>query len=200
MKFWAIGAAAAAAIGAFVPGHGHAAVEYVKVCSSFGAGWEYIPGTDTCVKTATGDTARNTEDGVVYSKTPLAASVDDLNTANAALQGQVNTVSTTTDNLSQQVNALAVSNAVLNARIDQVFDAIDKANEGSAVMGALPMPYIEQGHNFALAGNFAQFESSGAFGLGGAMRVNSNLTFNGSVAVGAQQGTVGGRVGFNLSW
>jgi hypothetical protein len=28
---------------------GHAAVEYVKVCSLYGAGFFYIPGTDTCV-------------------------------------------------------------------------------------------------------------------------------------------------------
>src|SRR3954471_12858840 len=28
---------------------GHAAVEYVRVCSLYGAGFFYLPGTDTCV-------------------------------------------------------------------------------------------------------------------------------------------------------
>ncbi|OYZ87138.1 MAG: hypothetical protein B7Y01_05015, partial [Xanthobacter sp. 17-67-6] len=26
------------------------AVEYVKVCSAYGAGYYYVPGTDTCLK------------------------------------------------------------------------------------------------------------------------------------------------------
>jgi hypothetical protein len=240
-------AAAAAAMSTFVPAVGHAAVNYVKICDNFGAGYSYIPGTDTCVKVATGETAQDTENGPVYGKTPLAEGVDAANASaaaanasaaalqdqvtelgnsnaastaglqdqvtalgnsnaasNAALQQQVtalgNSTAATTANLQQQINAANAANQALNNRIDQVFDAIDKANEGSAVMGALPMPYIEAGHNFAIAGNFAQFESSGAFGLGGAVRLSSNLTFNGSVAVGAQQSTVGGRVGFNLSW
>lgn len=30
---------------------GHAAVEYVRICSIYGAGFFYIPGTDTCVNT-----------------------------------------------------------------------------------------------------------------------------------------------------
>ncbi len=30
---------------------GYAAVEYVKICSLYGAGFFYIPGTDTCVNT-----------------------------------------------------------------------------------------------------------------------------------------------------
>lgn len=135
-----------------------APVEYVRVCDAFGTGYQYIPGTETCVKVATGETRTDTKYGVVRDKTALAR------------------------------------------RVDQAFEAIDDANEGAAVMTALPVPYIEKGHNFALAGNFAQFESNGAFGLGGAFRVNEHLTFNGGVAVGAEQSNVGGRVGFNLSW
>ena len=33
-------------------------VEYVKVCSQYGAGWFYIPGTDTCINPKTGVTKR----------------------------------------------------------------------------------------------------------------------------------------------
>ena len=40
---------AALALTLFVSVPGHAAVEYVKVCSLYGAGFFYIPGTDTCV-------------------------------------------------------------------------------------------------------------------------------------------------------
>ena len=47
-----------AAAGLFAMSTGHAAdlplkakaVEYVKVCSLYGAGFYYVPGTDTCIK------------------------------------------------------------------------------------------------------------------------------------------------------
>jgi len=53
-------------------------VEYVKVCTLFGARFYYSPGTDTCINADTGETRRVTEDGVVVSKTALAKRVDDI--------------------------------------------------------------------------------------------------------------------------
>jgi len=40
---------ATAVLALAIPTPGHAAVEYEKVCSLYGAGFFYIPGTDTCV-------------------------------------------------------------------------------------------------------------------------------------------------------
>lgn len=40
---------ATAALVLAIPAPGHAAVEYEKICSIYGAGFFYIPGTDTCV-------------------------------------------------------------------------------------------------------------------------------------------------------
>lgn len=40
-----------------------AAVEYVRVCSLYGAGFEYIPGTDVCRHVGTGDSRVQTEGG-----------------------------------------------------------------------------------------------------------------------------------------
>lgn len=53
-------------------------VEYVRVCDTFGAGFYYIPGTETCIRDTDGRTAVDTEFGVVYSQTELAARVGDL--------------------------------------------------------------------------------------------------------------------------
>lgn len=39
------------------------AVEYVRVCSLYGAGFEYLPGTDGCHDVSTGDTRVQTEGG-----------------------------------------------------------------------------------------------------------------------------------------
>lgn len=55
-----------------------APVEYVKVCTSYGAQYYYSPGTDTCINANTGETRRMTEDGVVVGKTALASKVDDI--------------------------------------------------------------------------------------------------------------------------
>jgi len=42
-------------------------VEYVKVCSFYGAEFFYLPGTDTCFNPTTGETRQATEGGVWYS-------------------------------------------------------------------------------------------------------------------------------------
>ena len=54
------------------------AVEYVKICSVYGAGFHYVPGTDTCLQEATGITKRQTEDGVVEGRSELARRVKEL--------------------------------------------------------------------------------------------------------------------------
>lgn len=46
------------------------AVEYVKVCSLYGAGFHYIPGTDTCLNGSTGDARQQTEGGTWRSLLP----------------------------------------------------------------------------------------------------------------------------------
>lgn len=132
--------------------------EYVRVCHRFGVGYQYIPGTETCVRVDTGQTAVEAENGPVYGKTELAE------------------------------------------RIDQAFASAEETSRAAAVIGALPVPIIETGHHFAIAGNYAQFEDDGAFGLAGAFRINANTSLNAGVAVGADEGSVGGRVGLNLSW
>lgn len=48
----------------------HAAVEYVRVCSIYGAGFNYIPGTDVCLNQNTGDARVQTEGGTWRSLLP----------------------------------------------------------------------------------------------------------------------------------
>jgi hypothetical protein len=53
-------------------------VEYVRVCDAYGTGWFYIPGTEQCLKVATGEIRIETEDGTVVTQSELAARVEDL--------------------------------------------------------------------------------------------------------------------------
>lgn len=52
-----------------IPVSSFAAVEYVRVCAAQGTGWNYIPGTETCVNQQTGETRRVTENGTVEGTT-----------------------------------------------------------------------------------------------------------------------------------
>ena len=53
-----------------LPAKSYAVVEYVRVCSIYGAGFSYIPGTDTCVNPVTGDARVQTEGGTWRSMLP----------------------------------------------------------------------------------------------------------------------------------
>ena len=120
-----------------------APVEYVKICSLYGAGYFYVPGTDTCYNAITGETQG--PNGVELNRTDLAF-------------------------------------------------------QGVAEAMAMPTPIIQPGDHFALAGNFAEFETTQAFSLAGAMQFTTQLSFSGGISYGVDQKTFGTRVGFNLSW
>src|SRR5215469_3791259 len=49
---------------------GYAQVEYVRVCSLYGAGFNYIPGTDICRNEITGDAREQTAYGTWRSLWP----------------------------------------------------------------------------------------------------------------------------------
>ncbi|MFI5167834.1 MAG: porin [Thermoanaerobaculales bacterium] len=53
-----------------IASNSHAAVEYVKVCSLYGADFYYIPGTDACLNTTTGEIRQATAVGTWYALSP----------------------------------------------------------------------------------------------------------------------------------
>jgi hypothetical protein len=75
----------------------------------------------------------------------------------------------------------------------------DKALSGAALSSALTRPLVESGHRFAISGDVAGTEDSGALSLGAGYRINEHLTVSGSGAVG-ENGGAAGRGGFNYSW
>ncbi len=62
------------------------AVEYVKICSVYGEGWYYQPGSDICIKARTGETRQQTELGTVYGQTDMADRISDTESAVADMQ------------------------------------------------------------------------------------------------------------------
>ena len=55
-----------------------AAVEYVRICSLYGKGFYYIPGTSQCINASTGTIITNTEQGPISSTSALAIRVAQL--------------------------------------------------------------------------------------------------------------------------
>lgn len=53
-----------------MPSAAHAQVEYVKVCSLYGAGFFYLPGTDVCLDVATNEARQETEGGTWSWRVP----------------------------------------------------------------------------------------------------------------------------------
>src|SRR4051794_28271124 len=49
---------------------GYGQVQYVRVCSLYGAGYNYVPGTDICVNQQTGDARVQTSGGIWNSILP----------------------------------------------------------------------------------------------------------------------------------
>lgn len=47
-------------------------IEYVRVCDIYGVGYFYIPGTETCVNVATGETRKESNSGTIVGQTDLA--------------------------------------------------------------------------------------------------------------------------------
>lgn len=53
-------------------------VEYVKICSMWGIGYFYNPGTETCIRADNGDSRRVFDDRIERREVPLAARVTAL--------------------------------------------------------------------------------------------------------------------------
>lgn len=77
MKYFVTSALVVFGLMAFGPQALAAPVEYVRVCSNYGANWYYSPGTETCINANTQETRRETEFGTVVGETAFAASVDE---------------------------------------------------------------------------------------------------------------------------
>lgn len=74
------------------------------------------------------------------------------------------------------------------------------AQEGVAIDLAMPGTVVDQGKHFGVSGHVGTFDGKSAVGLGGALRLNDNVTFDAGAGVGLDYGTVGARAGFNVSW
>lgn len=160
-------------------------VEYVRVCSLYGDGFFYIPGTDTCLNPDTGDVRTQSAYGTVRGVSRFAGRV-------GALEGNVS-------DLENQVAALQSAQQQMQARFDADFrNAVD----GSAIAMALDEPYLTESEHFGIKINWGTYMSSNAFGVAfaGVLAEHgwNRLTLSGGVAFTGSN--IGGHAGLQFSW
>lgn len=192
---------------------GAAPVEYVRVCDVYGAGFLYIPGTDTCINTSTGETRVQTEIGTKYDQSDLANRVSEteggvqetkseIDATNAELAKTNNDLAKTNKQLSKQqsqIKDLQRSQADLEQRFDNAFA---ESLDGIAIAMALAHPDLVAGERFAIKLNLGTYSGHNAFGFTAAgVLANTDfgrITLSGGVATTGEN--AGGNVGMQLSW
>lgn len=193
-------AALALGAGSFVVGSpADAAVEYVKVCSVYGAQYAYIPGTDTCINMNTGETRQATESGTKQGESELASRVSDTEGGLEETNAQLDKTNNQVRKLDNRVDSLEQSYSDLEQRFENAFE---ESLDGVAIAMALSSPDLVAGERFALKVNLGTYNGSNAFGFsvaGVLARTDfGRVTLSGGVATTGAN--TGGNVGMQLSW
>jgi hypothetical protein len=164
------------ATGVLVSGAG--AVEYARVCSLYGYGWYYEPGTDSCLNVFTGETRTQTAFGTKRDVNSLTARV-------GVLEGQ-------TVQLQQSYSAL-------QGRFDADFRS---ANAGSAAATALQDPDLIGTERFGVKVNWGSYLDANAVGasFAGVIGQNRGLRTTVSGGIATTGSDASGHAGVQFSW
>ena len=65
---------------------------------------------------------------------------------------------------------------------------------------ALKTPFVPTDMRFAVTTGVGFYDGKQAFAMGAGLRLNTNVQLDGGLAVGFDQGEVGGRVGMTFAW
>jgi TolA-binding protein len=188
-------------------------VEYAKICSLYGSGWFYIPGTDTCINTSTGETRVQTELGTKVDQSELAGRVSETEAGVEETQSEIDA---TNADLAETNSELAKTNKQVNkqqkqindlqesqSNLEQRFDnAFDQSLDGIAIAMALAGPDLVADERFAVKFNVGTYSGRSAFGLVVAAvlaRTNyGRVSISGGVATTGEN--TGGNVAVQLAW
>jgi len=176
-----------------------APVEYVKVCSAYGAQWAYIPGTDTCLNLNTGETRLQTEVGTKRGQSDLSNRVSDTEGGLEQTNQELAKTNNKLGKVENRVDALEQSQAALEQRFENAFE---QSLDGVAIAMALSSPDLVAGERFAMKFNLGTYNGANAFGVsvaGVLARTDfGRVTLSGGVATTGDN--TGGNVGMQLSW
>jgi hypothetical protein len=91
--------------------------------------------------------------------------------------------------------------ASINRELHQHDRQIDENTEGVAIALAMAgVPTLLPAERFAWSANWGAFQGENGFAGGFAARLDSTVQFNGGIGLGANERTVGGRLGVRVGW
>jgi hypothetical protein len=93
--------------------------------------------------------------------------------------------------------------STIDNRLNTLDRRTEKAFEGVAMSMAMAsaVPYLSDSENFAFSGSFGAFETGNqALAFGVRARVSRAMSLGGGLAVGVQDGSVGGTVNARWGW
>lgn len=205
--------AAASGLGAVASGY--ASVASGANSTAIGQGARATNANSTAI--GTGATTER-DNQIVYGKADGSNTHTMKGTTSTASQGRVATTGSDTyimvTNAAGDVAAYRASDlnlggsselrndvAGLRKDVNKAFKQIDENTQGIAVAiamtGALTLPV---NHNFGISANWGNYEGKNAFSSTAALRLSEHLVASGALGVGLDTGSVGTRLGMQLTW
>lgn len=99
-----------------------------------------------------------------------------------------------------QIAGLYDITAAHSAQLADLRSDMKRVKGGVALALALDVPHLETGRRFGVAVNLADFEGTGAFAGGVALRLDQNWQVNAGGGLGFNGGAAGGKVGLVGQW
>jgi uncharacterized protein YoxC len=122
--------------------------------------------------------------------THLSAIDSNLDTVNHSLAG----VDSRFEGIEHHIESFA-------SRLDGLDDKSDKALQGVAMAFAMAgTPALGPGETFAMSGNWGGYAGKSGVAFGAALKLGSGVQFDGGIAYGVSEGTLGGRAGMRVGW
>jgi hypothetical protein len=143
-------------------------------------------------------------DGVEVKNAQQDTRLNAFTPSSAALSGSIeNWAGNVNDTLAhhdEQINSLISWQGIAQQQIAALQHDMKTVQGGVALALALDVPHLEAGKRFGVAINMADFDGTGAFAGGVAMRLDSNWQLNAGGGFGFNGGAAGGKIGLVGQW
>jgi Porin subfamily len=168
------------------------AVEYVRVCDAYGAGYFYIPGTETCLKIAGRVRYQinyNSNEDSFFDVTGNGLTADDIATDGWVKQAQAmlnftaksdTELGTLTSYIEMEANALSGLNggdAIVNSKGAVSFNKAFTLSHAWISLGGLKMGYSDTLFDGGINGEFDSFGGSGVHFMGYTFSSGNGFSF-----------------------
>lgn len=130
-----------------------------------------------------------------------SADVGAINSQLGAVNSQLGTVNSQFGAINSQLSTINSQLGAINARLDDLNGRTNKAINGVAMAFAMAgVPTLMPHERFAATMNWGTYQGANGLAVNTAFRITNNVQLNGGIGYGADERTVGGRIGLRVGW